>query len=542
MSTNKTKYVARRPRRFKNVDPQKVKDIKIALSALHQQYKDELGHEPSYDEAKALSESSIFAPAFKALRDELDSLPPSLRRRILDVQILRNVQSSVGSKQRDRLIRALDFGPLLTAGATAVRGALVRNLPRLFAYGRQVVGNAFAKNTATGLKGGLVNGIKSLAKGAFSSANAKTIALGLGAGALGEKYVQSQTNDPSDPESDEDIVDYNQPTRSLGLLSRNIAVNQQKDYLLHNHLEGSYSLTAVDKKYVVASLCPELYMARKPMAYALATTLSKAMTSSTYATNASGALQLIVLPLNLFGTGASNTTAFTILRNDNSFNATTGIQGPNPTWSVGPLNGLISNVERFSLIGASINIIPITSNNTNQGSIQVVYFNGQFNPTFFLNGGPLQVTQQEMSNSKYYIDGGLGQPYRSVDLPEPGSEDVYYMTNNAEVSNTTLDPTDFGFIILVTGAATSIPVIRVDITYMCEFIPNSTTLPICPVEQASPGPATVSFIGALHRMYPCLQREGFEKIKQICNFIMASKSNDHDQLLCEINASHIITH
>jgi len=67
-----------------------------------------------------------------------------------------------------------------------------------------------------------------------------------------------------------------------------------------------------------------------------------------------------------------------------------------------------------------------------------------------------------------------------------------------------LPPYTDGFYILITGAAPSVVIAKIDVTYVAQFYPTSAYVPISLMDYAIPGYASDSAIIALLSKYPQL--------------------------------------
>jgi len=88
-----------------------------------------------------------------------------------------------------------------------------------------------------------------------------------------------------------------------------------------------------------------------------------------------------------------------------------------------------------------------------------------------------------------------------------GMTDIYRMnTLSADITDTDLSdlsPTPLIYI-LITGASASVTAVRIEISYVFEFVPVNANYIFCNVAPSPPGSMTLAFLANLYKMFPNL--------------------------------------
>jgi hypothetical protein len=458
------------------------------------------------------------------------------------VQILRNVNSSVASNEHDRFIRALDFGGFIMP---ALRG-LAQFAPKLLSYGKNLIGVG-SQRAAVAVRKGLLQTAKEVIRKATTNQTARNLAIGTVGGVLGEKLVRSQAEGDNDDEDDDSDQIYN-PNATNAYEGRQYST-MIKRQLGHNHSgdNSSYSINSVNANYACCSILAPKYSELRPGEYGVPFSLSKVVNTYSFPTSTTGgtwpgSLQTIIWPLNVFNNATGVGNSYITYSNDITYNPATGLQTPAKGMVIGPMNSLVSNVTKFSVIACNVKIFFTASELNNSGTVQVAYWTGQPNNTFYSTSSVVAVTQSEQTNWPYYMETNLtGKSIDVGDLPELDLPSNYYYANQNDPSgDSNFDYTDFGYVITITGAQPTTQVMRFDVTTIMAIVPSSATLPLCPTRMAPPGQATVAFLLSLYKICPSLLMADTEKKAALCNFIQNSGITDHDTLLNAILESGIL--
>jgi hypothetical protein len=492
----------------------------------------QLGHDPSYAEALEWSNTVEGKAKVEQIRELLRDLPSRVRKQIIDNQILRNVQAAWAPNEKDKLIRALDWASLIPRGITAVR-ALLPSLGRLFSGASNLVGRGV----------GLIRPlVRSLPRSKLGN-----LALGVGGGYLGEKVAQRlQTTGDSDEDDDSEQIYNPSATNAYEGRQYSTMIKRQLGHD-HNGENSSYSINSVNAGYACCSILAPKYSELRPGEYGVPFSLSKIVNTYSFPTSPTGgtwpgSLQTIIFPLNVFNPGSGQNNAYITYSNDITYNPATGLQTPAKGLVAGPMYSLVSNVTKFSVIACNVKIFFTASELNNSGTVQVSYWTGQPNNTFYSTSVVIAVTQSEQTNWPYYMETNLtGKSIDVGDLPELDLPSNYYYANQSDpVGDSNFDFTDFGYVITITGAQAATQVMRFDITTIMAIVPSSATLPLCPTRMAPPGQATVSFLLSLYKICPSLLMAETEKKAALCNFIQNSGITDHDTLLNAILEAGIL--
>lgn len=134
------------------------------------------------------------------------------------------------------------------------------------------------------------------------------------------------------------------------------------------------------------------------------------------------------------------------------------------------------------------------------------------------------IPQSALGNMPYYVTGPLTQTYRMIHVPDDDEDNLFTAAQ-------ALPPYTDGFYIVITGAAASVTIAKIDVTYTVQFFPTTAYVPISLMDYAIPGYASDSAIIALLSKYPALQQLSIEQAQRMASIITSCKATDHDQFL-----------
>jgi len=251
---------------------------------------------------------------------------------------------------------------------------------------------------------------------------------------------------------------------------------------------GQLALDAVCTEAIATVVCPEEFRKRLPFNYPTRTAVTTGSTNFIGTTDAAGNLAIFINPWNPGVVSGAASGAFALLATGylpggGSFTGNTFINGS--------LSTSVANLSTFKVTGFAVNVIPITSANNSQGDYEVGFFQN-------MNLATVQgtVPQQSLQNCQYYQTGNALTSYRSIFLPDPYDE--LSPIGNTQIWN------DF-FMVLVTGAAALTPVVKIEISYVYEVVPNFTSQNIMAQDYATPGAFTLDAIAAMMYAAPGVQ-------------------------------------
>jgi hypothetical protein len=246
---------------------------------------------------------------------------------------------------------------------------------------------------------------------------------------------------------------------------------------------------------LASMLCPEMYSFRVQDENPKKTALVTGNGLIDIITGSSGNVLLAINPLNpTAGTGAVIDTMFAA--SFPSWTPSTGATAlTGETIIAGPLSTNTTNVRTGKVTSFSAEIILTSSSNNNSGSVHVAYIENETGFGLSATSNAF-FTLANIANNAYYQTGNMNSRLRSLYIPD---------TLDKLASNTASNRFTDGFLIGIVGAATSSTVGVVKYSYVYEVQPTSSSLNIMPVENATPGPATVSAFNSAVSRNPAIQ-------------------------------------
>jgi hypothetical protein len=272
----------------------------------------------------------------------------------------------------------------------------------------------------------------------------------------------------------------------------------------------------VSPHHVKAVICPEMFAHRQSTKFPQKVALASAVLETTITVNATGSAGVYIDGV----AGCSIACIFTM--NDSTYTPTTGTQTAAATSTSGMFYSLVSAIGQFRIVGFSVQVIPIISNNS-AGAISMGYWPNTMgdvtiiNPAVTVNTGVVTtnpaVPVSALVTSPYYTYGNARTSYRMISIPSDFTADTF--VNSATTVNTSpVNGTDI-FYIGFTGFTASTSAAKIILSAVYDFKPTSAYSAICPQSYPQAGPMTNEVIATTTAAFPVLQALTLNDAKQI---------------------------
>lgn len=294
-----------------------------------------------------------------------------------------------------------------------------------------------------------------------------------------------------------------------------------------------YNYDAVSLTAIAAWICPEDFPARMPVDMTQRTALAGSTWSQTYTTNATGSLGIYVFPWAVCQSAANTNGGavpfITLLQGD--FDPKNGVS-TNKVGVAGPLNPVVTNIQSFRVNSSSLRLTCIPSYTSSQGQVQIAYFTDFPNSTF--PGGTYVIPQNDMTSmTNYQLINLKTTDVRSLQILDGPTDLNMIETNGSTIAAMTALASE-GWYILISGAPPTTPIVTLTFSYVVEFMPTSSSLPMLNMLYADPGPATVSLISNLIKAEPGILRLQLTDARTLASSVATMTDTKHDTVLNKI--------
>lgn len=266
------------------------------------------------------------------------------------------------------------------------------------------------------------------------------------------------------------------------------------------------SNSSVSPHYIKTLMSPETMCHRMTTKNPTKTALSTAVKEITISCNANGAAGVHIFASQPYSTGT------VMINNADSFSVNSGSQSAGSTASAGPFFSLSGAVNKARLVSCSVQVIPIISNNS-PGSVQFAYWQSKDVDWIGAPSVIYNTSSSDMITAPWYVSGNARSTYRMVSLPADQEGTLLSAINTSLPEESTNDY----FYILATGFTPSTSIMKLVITFVMDFIPNSSYIPITPMAYSQSGPASMEFASTIFAAHPILQCLTLNDAKAIVN-------------------------
>jgi hypothetical protein len=275
-------------------------------------------------------------------------------------------------------------------------------------------------------------------------------------------------------------------------------------------------LDAVNVDALATKICPERFAYREPLTLPLKTGVVQGSTEIFLTTDANGNTAFNCNPNNLVYTAVATPQDYFALYNPTGFVPGTGLFVTAANLA-SPIASAAANIAQVRVTGFSLQVTPIQSLTNAQGSYQFGYFPLAPripNLNFF--------TQRALMTSQYYQSGNALSTYRGIKVADP--EDTF------QIMSTLTTEYEY-FYVLITGAAPSTNVCKIDIYYTCEVIPTPDQAQLTVMDYPRPGVRTDDMTYILNYAFPAVQMLTFDDGYDFANRIRNTKPCYDDVLM-----------
>lgn len=282
---------------------------------------------------------------------------------------------------------------------------------------------------------------------------------------------------------------------------------------------------SVNLKCVAAYLAPESFGSRLPTNSNQKTAVARSRVNYSITVASSGAAGVILFPHNLESSNSFASFPFIQIRNTANFSPASGQSGLDlPTMLGGPFQSSTSTIRATRLNSCSVVFTPTIATLSNQGQVQMVFFQERLNDTFnsASNSGPA-IEAYVLPTLRNYIISSLKVTNISmIDILHEESN----IKNNFENANY-----DEGFYLLFTGCSPNATVGTLTVNYNAEYLPSGELVQLVDTQYPENGPATIPFLAALLRCSPDIQSASQSYRIALAEKVINAPCSDFNSLL-----------